>query len=167
MVRREELERPLIQFYWGYDTNDLALVADAFTADAELLATPDPDIGDTFEGEVRVIGRDALVARYAEARAGFAARGELPRHTYTNFFVDDADEHVAHVRAYYLMYVQSAAQGTVLIGLSPIYDRLRNEGGIWRIQKHHVACAHMRGYSRLDTHDAYIVTDAQPTSSAS
>ena len=159
-VRREDLERPLLCFYWGYDSNDMAMVTDAYTEDVVLLATPDPFLGDAFEGETRVEGREALVARHARNRAGFLERAEVPRHTYVNFMVDRVEGTEAEVRAYYLMYVQSAELGTVFIGLSPLHLRLALErDGKWRIRHHHVVCAHMRGYERLPTAEHYIVSD--------
>ena len=144
MGTQAEIERPLQLNAWGYDENDMAMVAESLTEDAQLIFVPDELVEDpaVLGGERRTVGREAILAQLAASRADFDARGERPRHVITNILVERVSADEADVRCFYLFCVQSA-DGLQIRGLSRYYDHLVNAGGAWRIQTRRNTVAHV------------------------
>jgi 3-phenylpropionate/cinnamic acid dioxygenase small subunit len=138
------IERALMLYAWGYDENDMDLVAAAFTPDAELVFAPDPVIEDVeaLGGDRRTIGRDAIIAQFRASRATFDERGERPWHIVTNMLIESRDEERARVRCCYLFYTQSAS-GLRLHGLSRYHDDFVRHDGEWRIRTRRNVVSHL------------------------
>jgi len=148
MASQSEIERPLQLYAWGYDENDMEMVADCLAEDAELIVVPDELIEDPaiLGAEQRTVGRAAILDQFRASRAGFAERGEQPLHIITNILVDRASERDADVRCFYFFGVQSPS-GLDIRGLSRYFDHLVHEDGAWRIRTRRSVVAH-RGSRR-------------------
>jgi hypothetical protein len=129
----------------------MALLGSALTPDAELLKVPDPRLMPADSGESRISGRANLIAHFAETRAAFDRRGEIPRHIFSNLMIDEEGFDLVRTRAHYLLLVQSVADGTVLIGASTQYNELVRSLDGWLIRSHRLVLGHMAGYDRLST----------------
>lgn len=144
MAASAEIERPLQLNAWGYDENDMGLVAESLTEDAVLIFSPDEQIEDAaaLGGERRTIGREAILAQMSASRAGFEERGEQPRHVITNILIERATDEEADVRCFYVFCTQSA-EGLKVHGVSRYFDQIVNDGGTWRIKVRRNVVAHV------------------------
>ena len=125
MSAKREIANRLYRCARGFDDDDIDLLIDCFTADAELVS---------FEGTTS--GRDAIRDSLSARRAASGADTQ-PRHLLTNMEIDLESDGTATARASYVLL--SAAQAGIAIVSTGVYvDRLVEEDGTWRISRMHV-----------------------------
>jgi uncharacterized protein (TIGR02246 family) len=125
MSARREIANRLYRCARGFDNDDIDLLMDCFTADAELVS---------FEGTTS--GRDAIRESLSTRRAASGADTQ-PRHILTNMEIDLESDGTATARANYVLF--SAAQAEIAIASTGVYvDQLVEEDGTWRISRMHV-----------------------------
>jgi hypothetical protein len=138
------IERALMLYAWGYDSNDMGMVEQAFTPDAELIFAPDEMIEDVeaLGGERRTVGRDAILEQFRASRAGFAERGEQPWHLISNMLIESQSATQAHVRCCYLFATQTV-DGLTVHGLSRYFDHFTGSASGWHIRTRRNVVAHL------------------------
>jgi ketosteroid isomerase-like protein len=124
VTARAEIENGIYRYAWAFDENDMNLLADCFTENAELI---EPN-GNTVQG------RDAIREAFRTRRDSRVERGEQPRHVTTNVLILDESDGRADVRSYFSMHAtkDGAVQGT---SLGIYVDTWVDDGGTWRISR--------------------------------
>jgi hypothetical protein len=151
MSARYEIEAALTRYAWGYDSNDMELLNEAFTEDAILTR------GD---GSVAAEGRDAIVAWMGQSRRERLEAKKQPRHIVSNVIVDRETDDEAEVRSYGLMVI-TEFDGTVTVDhIGPYHDRLVRDGTVWRLAKRRLG--YDLEYVNPNWRDAYYDESGQP-----
>lgn len=130
MTARAEIENVLGRAAWGYDENDVDLVAAQFTEDASMTLQIGRD-GDTigpFEG------REAIRTLHADS---LAAQTDQRRHNVSNLLVNAETADTASTVCN--LTLLSIEDGAVRVLSSGWYrDELVREGGDWLIRTRHI-----------------------------
>jgi 3-phenylpropionate/cinnamic acid dioxygenase small subunit len=122
MSLRGAIEDTIYAYAWGYDDDDLDLLAGAFTETATLSHAIDGS---------RVTGRAEIRAWMDEKRQVFRDAGEQPRHMIANVVVEQESDTTASSRCYMTMMV-TRSDGTVYAHHSGRYlDTYMKEGTMW------------------------------------
>jgi 3-phenylpropionate/cinnamic acid dioxygenase small subunit len=103
MTLRHAIEDSIYRYAWGYDDDELDLLASAFAEDATLNHAIDGSF---------VEGRDTIRTWMDEKREVFRQAGEQPRHMIANIVVEQHSETTASSRCYMTMMV-TRSDGTV------------------------------------------------------
>ncbi len=120
MTAVADIQAALYREALGYDTNDMELLAGAFTADVTMTGMNEP-----------VVGRDAMVARMSGMRDQVPADSR-PRHAVTNVLIESESATEARSRAYFTFSIATVGSVTVL-ATGCYHDRWVNDGAGWRI----------------------------------
>jgi hypothetical protein len=120
MTARAEIENTISHYAWGFDSNDMDLLVDCFTEDAEVIIVGEP-----------VIGRDAIRKLYSEGRASRTS-AEQPRHLMLNLAILEESEKEARTVCYFMGALATGSQFE-FTSLGWYEDRFVNEDGRWRI----------------------------------
>ncbi len=126
MSARRDIERTLYHFARGFDEDDLDLLVDCLTSDAELIS---------FEGTTS--GRDAIRTALRARRDAAGVDGAQPRHFLTNVEIDIESDSTATSRASYVLFSHAGAE-IATVSTGTYGDRFVNESGTWRISQRHV-----------------------------
>lgn len=122
---REAIEDVIIGYAWAYDEERLEDAAALFTADGTLQVSA--------PGVAAVQGPEAIAAFLGGARAGRAARGEMPRHLVNNVRIVASGDGWADVVSYMTLVV-TYADGSSAVEIAGTYsDRFEQVDGAWRI----------------------------------
>jgi ketosteroid isomerase-like protein len=122
MSLKDDIEQTIYQYAWGYDDDDIALLAGAFAEDAVLNHAID---GSTVNGAA------TIHTWMDEKREVFRAAGEQPRHMLANIVVEQESETTASSRCYMTMMV-TRSDGTVYAHHAGRYfDRFVKVGDRW------------------------------------
>ena len=122
MSLRDEIERTIYAYAWGYDDDELDLLASAFAEGAVLNHALD---GST------VNGPESIRAWMDEKRQIFRDAGEQPRHMIANIVVEQESESEASSRCYMTMMV-TRSDGSVYPHHSGRYfERYTRVGERW------------------------------------
>ena len=122
MSLRSQIEDTLYQYAWGYDDDELDLLAGAFAEGGVL--------NHAIDGSV-VQGPAEIRAWMDEKRQVFRDAGEQPRHMLANVVVEQLSETEATAKCYMTMMV-TRSDGTVYAHHSGRYlDRLAKIGERW------------------------------------
>lgn len=122
MSLRNEVEDPIHRYAWGYDGDEMDLLASAFTEDATL--------NHAIEGST-IVGRDAIRDWMDEKREVFRSAGEQPRHVLSGILAERESETEATSRCYMTMVV-TRSDGSVYVHHAGRYlDRLAKVGDRW------------------------------------
>jgi 3-phenylpropionate/cinnamic acid dioxygenase small subunit len=103
MTLRHAIEDSIYRYAWGYDDDELDLLASAFAEQATLNHAIDGSF---------VEGRETIRAWMDEKREVFRQAGEQPRHMIANVVVEQDSETTASSRCYMTMMV-TRSDGTV------------------------------------------------------
>lgn len=130
MTARAEIENVLGRAAWGYDENDVDLVAAQFTEDASMTLQIGRD-GDTigpFEG------REAIRKLHADS---LAAQTDQRRHNVSNLLVNaETADTASTVCNLTLLSIEGGAARVLSSGW--YRDELVREGGGWLIRTRHI-----------------------------
>jgi 3-phenylpropionate/cinnamic acid dioxygenase small subunit len=96
MTLRHAIEDSIYRYAWGYDDDELDLLASAFAEQATLNHAIDGSF---------VEGRETIRAWMDEKREVFRQAGEQPRHMIANVVVEQESETTASSRCYMTMMV--------------------------------------------------------------
>ena len=122
MTLRSDIEDTIYQYAWGYDDDELDLLAAAFADEAVLHHAIDDS---TTRGPAEI--RDWM----DEKRQVFRDAGEQPRHMIANVVVEQTSDTTAESRCYMTMMV-TRSDGTVYIHHSGRYfDSFVRVGNRW------------------------------------
>ena len=122
MSLRDEIADTIYQYAWGYDGDDLDLLAGAFAEGAVLNHAID---------DSEVTGPQAIRDWMDEKREVFRSHGEQPRHMIANIVVEQESETTASSRCYMTMMV-TRSDGSVYAHHAGRYlDRYVRVGDRW------------------------------------
>jgi hypothetical protein len=122
MTLRHAIEDSIYRYAWGYDDDELDLLASAFADDATLNHAIDGSF---------VEGRDTIRAWMDEKREVFRQAGEQPRHMIANIVTQQETETTASSRCYMTMMV-TRSDGTVYAHHAGRYfDKYVQVGALW------------------------------------
>lgn len=130
MSARAEIENTLHRAAWGYDEDDVDLIANCFTEDAtmSLRIGRDGDLIGPFEG------RDAIRKLHADS---LKSQTDQRRHNISNLIVEEETPDSATVVSN--LTLLSVADGKLTTLSSGWYrDQLVRAGGAWRIKDRYV-----------------------------
>src|SRR3954469_12165479 len=127
MTARPFIENALARYAFAYDTDELELLAECFTRDAEV----------EFSSGLKV-GRDAVVAEMARRRARYRPDGVVPWHVISNVFIREESDEQARVASFYTFAVRSAGQAPKLQSMGYYDDLFVPEDGVWRVHRRRV-----------------------------
>lgn len=123
MSLREEIERTIYQYAWGYDDDELEYLAGAFA--------PDGTLDHAIEGSTDLRGPEQIRAWMDEKRQVFRDAGEQPRHMLSTLEVEQLSDTEARSRCYMTMMV-TRSDGTVYVHHSGRYvDMFVRVGDRW------------------------------------
>jgi ketosteroid isomerase-like protein len=126
MSARGPIENTLYSYAWGYDSEDLELLAGCFTADAVVV------VGGAIDSE----GRDDIHRSFVGRRAARTEAGELPRHMTTNVLIEEEGEAAARVRSYFTLVVTKSGSVEASVQITGWYlDDFVSEDGKWLIRR--------------------------------
>jgi hypothetical protein len=115
MSLRSSIEDTIYQYAWGYDDDELDLLAASFA--------PDGTLNHAIDGSF-VAGREQIRAWMDEKREVFRRAGEQPRHMLANVVVTSQSDDEVAARSYMTMVV-TRSDGTVYVHHAGRYlDRL-------------------------------------------
>jgi hypothetical protein len=126
---REDVERTLFLYGWGYDEDDLDLMADCFTSDAVLKGPT----GVTAEG------REAIREFYEGRRQVRRDARQQTRHVISNVLIANASETEADVLCYLTLVVtedgpRTGNQSSTVKG-GWYRDHMVKDGDAWRFRE--------------------------------
>ncbi len=131
MSLRSEIEDTIYQYAWGYDGDELDLLAAAFTEDATL--------NHAIDGSM-VHGRDAIRAWMDEKRQVFRDAGEQPRHMLANVVAELTSPDTAASHCYMTMMV-TRSDGSIYPHHAGRYlDEFRRVGDRWLFSQRLIRC---------------------------
>jgi hypothetical protein len=131
MSLRSDIEDTIYQYAWGYDCDELDLLAAAFAEDGMLNHAIDGSI---------VNGRDAIRAWMDEKRQVFRDAGEQPRHMLANVVAERTSDDTATSRCYMTMVVTRSDGSVYLHHAGRYLDELRRVGDRWLFAKRLIRC---------------------------
>lgn len=130
MTARVEIENTLYRAAWGYDENDVDLIAAQFTENAVLAL----QIGRDGEPIGPFEGREAIRRLHADS---LAAQTDQRRHNFSNLRIDELSE--GSVRTHANLTLLSIENGAVRVLSSGWYrDDLVRHGESWLIQDRYI-----------------------------
>jgi SnoaL-like domain len=130
MTARAEIENTLGRASWGYDENDVDLIAAQFTEGASMTMQigRDGDLIGPFEG------RDAIRKLHADS---LAAQTDQRRHNLSNLvIVKETPDSASTTTNLTLLSIENGALRTLSSGW--YRDELVHHGGDWLIQSRHI-----------------------------
>jgi hypothetical protein len=122
MRLRDEIADTIYQYAWGYDDDDMELLAGAFAEGALLNHALD---GSTLTGPEEI--RDWM----DEKREVFRSHGEQPRHMIANIVVEQDSETTASSRCYMTMMVTRSDGSVYAHHAGRYFDRYVRVGDRW------------------------------------
>jgi hypothetical protein len=122
MSLRNAIEDTIYQYAWGYDDDDIALLAGAFADQATLNHALD---GST------LIGPSEIHDWMDEKRGVFRAAGEQPRHMIANIVATQESETEASSRCYMTMMVTRSDGSVYAHHAGRYFDRFVRVGDRW------------------------------------
>lgn len=125
-AHRHEIENTLHRWALGYDNQDVAVLGDCLTEDAELTMSVG---GEQVSGSFA--GREAILEL---ARATWHHQEDRRRHVVSNLILEHADHERATTISYLTIYsIRGGAVHPLSIGQH--HDELVRQKGVWRIRK--------------------------------
>lgn len=120
------MQETLARYAWGFDENDMEMLADTFTADG----TTDGKVRDSEQSWGPAAGREAIVAMLRASREGKTAQG---RHTLHTFRYENQTPTTADVHCYIL--ISSAQPAGITLSTAGWYRAamVKEGDGIWRM----------------------------------
>lgn len=130
MTARPEIENVLGRAAWGYDENDVDLIAAQFTENATLTM----QIGRDGDPIGPFDGREAIRTLHADSLAG---QTDQRRHNITNLVIEKESADAANTVSN--LTLLSVENGAIRVLSSGWYrDELVREGGSWLIRARHI-----------------------------
>jgi hypothetical protein len=127
---RGAIENALARYGWAYDKDELELIGECFTSDAEV------EFSTGWQ-----VGRSAIVEELGRRRAKYRPIGAVPWHVITNVFVREQTDEEAQVVSFYTFYVKEPGAAPVLQSIGHYADLFAPEDGTWRIRRRSVVPA--------------------------
>lgn len=124
---RAEIENTLYRYAFAYDLNELDLLDDVFTRDAECEYL---DVG------LKAGHREVIAEQ--KARRGKYDDGSIPWHVITNVYITDETETTATVRSWFTFFVQGADGTQRFVSVGWYDDQFQVEDGVWRISRRRI-----------------------------
>jgi hypothetical protein len=124
---RDSIENNLSLYAWAFDMDELELMGDCFTEDAEV----------TFAVGTR-LGRAAVVDQLDQLRERFRPE-VVPWHVISNVLITDATEQEATVKSFFTFFTRRGDEAPVVSSIGYYDDVFANEGGTWRVKRRRVA----------------------------
>lgn len=130
MTARPEIENAIHRAAWGYDENDVDLIAEQFTTDAVLTMQIGRD-GDTIGP---FAGREAIRKLHADS---LVSQTDQRRHNVSNLIIGSETADAASTWAN--LTLLSVENGTIRVLSSGYYrDEFVRDDGTWRIVTRHI-----------------------------
>lgn len=130
MTARPEIENAIHRAAWGYDENDVGLIAEQFTTDAVLTMQIGRD-GDTIGP---FAGREAIRKLHADS---LVSQTDQRRHNVSNLIIGSETADAASTWAN--LTLLSVENGTIRVLSSGYYrDEFVRDDGTWRIVTRHI-----------------------------
>lgn len=126
MSTRTDIESTLYRFARGFDEDDIDVLADCLTSDAQLVSS-----------EGATVGRDAIREAMRARQVTRLEQGQRPRHLITNIEVEQESDTAAATRCYFALLVVGAA-GLTIASKGTYVDTFVNDAGAWRISRRQV-----------------------------
>jgi hypothetical protein len=124
---RSNIENTLYRYTWAFDLDELDLLDECFTPDAEV----------DFEGDLKV-GRPAVIAELRQRREKYRRDGATPWHSVTNLFITDETADRVAAKAFWHFFMRTS-DGTYAFLMFGFYDDIFvRDGDVWRIESRRV-----------------------------
>jgi hypothetical protein len=127
MTIRDEIENLYALYAWAFDMDQLELLADMFTDDAQVEFS-----------EGRAEGREAVLADLEKRRASMRPDDLVPWHLMTNLLIVKATEREATVRCFYTFFYNRPSGSIEPYKLGYYEDVFVEEAGVWRIRRRRI-----------------------------
>lgn len=125
MSTREDVERTLFLYGWGYDEDDLDLMVDCFTSDAVLKRS----------GGTLAEGKQAIREFYEAARQRRRDAREQTRHVISNVLITSRSETEVDALCYLTLVVTEDGGQSSSVKGGWYRDRLVDTGAAWRFSE--------------------------------
>jgi len=122
---RDEIENLLYRYARGFDEQNLDMLADCFTEDAEMVSA------------ALVRGRSAIREALTASRQARADSGQQPRHITTNIVIEPRGDDEVGVHCLFSLAVTSS-EGVALDVVGTYTDTVVRQDGRWLIARRHV-----------------------------
>jgi uncharacterized protein (TIGR02246 family) len=122
---RDEIENLLYRYARGFDEQNLDLLADCFTEDAQMVSA------------ALVQGRPAIRDALTASRQARTDAGQQPRHITTNIVIEPRGDEEAGVHSVFSLAVTSS-EGVRLDAAGTYTDTVVRRDGRWFIARRHV-----------------------------
>jgi hypothetical protein len=126
---RDGIENTLYHYAWGFDFDDIEMLADCFCVDADV----------TFPNGHRTLDRAGAREELNRRREAHRQAGTSAWHVITNVMISDETPTEARARSFYTFLVGAPGGKELRLTSVGYYDDwFANEDGTWRIKRRRV-----------------------------